>query len=297
MLGLLVVAALATPQGAMADPILTYTYTGNTFTDATGSFVGSSVTGSFTIDCGLAFGAGQAPGDCSNLGNAGRLLNVAAAVTEFSFSAGGLTITSSDSFLFGSPRFFVHTGAASELLLWRFSFIRSGFDSIRTEGGPFAFVDRGVEFFSPGVDDRGEVRNRPGTWTLRSVTLVSIDIKPGSFPNSINPRSKGVTPVAILTTDTFDATTVDPLSVEFGPNGAMEVHERGHIEDVDGDSDLDLVLHFATQDTGIVCGDTSASLIGEIFDGQAIEGSDAIRIVGCPTSPSMPWLELLLLDD
>ena len=123
---------------------------------------------------------------------------------------------------------------------------------------------------------------------------VAVDIKPGSFPNSINPRSKSVIPVAILTTDTFDATTVDPLSVEFGPNGAMEVHERGHIEDVDGDSDLDLVLHFATHDTGIVCGDTSASLTGEIFDGQAIEGSDAIRTVGCR---SMPWLELLLLDD
>jgi hypothetical protein len=39
---------------------------------------------------------------------------------------------------------------------------------------------------------------------------VPIDIKPGSFPNSINPQSKGVIPVAILTTDTFDATTVDP---------------------------------------------------------------------------------------
>jgi hypothetical protein len=47
-----------------------------------------------------------------------------------------------------------------------------------------------------------------------------IDIKPGSFPNSINPRSKGVIPVAILTTDTFDATTVDPLSVTFGPDEA-----------------------------------------------------------------------------
>ena len=45
---------------------------------------------------------------------------------------------------------------------------------------------------------------------------VEIDIKPGSDPNSINLRSKGVIPVAILTTEDFDATTVDPLSVEFG---------------------------------------------------------------------------------
>ena len=108
---------------------------------------------------------------------------------------------------------------------------------------------------------------------------VSIDIKPGSDPNSINPGSKGVTPVAILTTETFDASTVDPSTVEFGPNGAAPVHAA--LEDVDGDADLDLILHFKTQETGIACGDTSASLTGETTGGQAIEGSDAVNTVGC----------------
>jgi murein tripeptide amidase MpaA len=110
---------------------------------------------------------------------------------------------------------------------------------------------------------------------------VKIDIKPGSDPNSVNPRNKGVIPVAILTTDTFDATTVDPLTVQFAPNSAVEAHGRGHDEDVDGDGDVDLVLHFNTQDTGIACGDTSASLSGMTFDGQSIEGSDSITTVGC----------------
>jgi hypothetical protein len=111
--------------------------------------------------------------------------------------------------------------------------------------------------------------------------LVNIDIKPGSFPNSINPKSKGVTPVAILTTNSLDATTVDPISAKFGPSGALEVHGRGHVEDVDGDGKPDLVLHFNTRDAGIKCGDISAGLTGETFDGEVIQGSDSIATVGC----------------
>lgn len=114
---------------------------------------------------------------------------------------------------------------------------------------------------------------------------VDIDIKPGSDPNSINPRSRGVIPVAILTTADFDATMVDPLSVVFGPEGASETHGKGHIEDLDGDGDLDLMLHFRTQETGIACGDTDASLTGETFDGQFIEGVDSVNTVGCYHNP------------
>jgi hypothetical protein len=114
-----------------------------------------------------------------------------------------------------------------------------------------------------------------------AVIYVDIDIKPGSYPNSINIKKNGVTPVAILTTDDFDATTVDPLTVEFGPNGATEALNTGYIEDADGDGDLDLVLHFNTQETGIQCGDTSTTLTGETYDGRRIEGSDTIKTIGC----------------
>jgi hypothetical protein len=119
-------------------------------------------------------------------------------------------------------------------------------------------------------------------------TEVAIDIKPGSFPNSINPRSQGVIPVAILTTSVadgdqldFDATTVDPTSAGFGPDSAMDNDGVGQIEDVDGDGDMDLVLHFRTEDTGIDCGDTEADLTGETYSGEVIVGSDSIRTVGC----------------
>jgi len=120
-----------------------------------------------------------------------------------------------------------------------------------------------------------------GAYELPQEQAVAIDIKPGETPNSINPRSGGVILVAILTKPTFDATTVEPLSVRFGPNGAMESHGRGHLEDADGDGDLDLVLHFRTRETGIQCGDTSAFLTGKTQSGQAIKGTDSIETVGC----------------
>lgn len=108
------------------------------------------------------------------------------------------------------------------------------------------------------------------------VTPVDIDIKPGSDPNSININNKGVIPVAILTTDDFDAADVNADTIKFGLGDASSVHS-GHLEDVDSDGDIDLVLHFNTQDAGIGADDTQATLTGETNDGQKIEGSDSVR--------------------
>jgi hypothetical protein len=116
---------------------------------------------------------------------------------------------------------------------------------------------------------------------VASVFTVEIDVKPGSFPNNINPRSRGKIPVAILTTGAFDATSVDPNTVLFGRNGIEASPVHFALEDVDGDGDIDMILQFNTQDTGIQRGDTSASLTGKSFGGQAIGGSDSVNTVGC----------------
>ncbi len=110
---------------------------------------------------------------------------------------------------------------------------------------------------------------------------VQIDIKPGGSPNAINPRAQGVIPVAIVSTSTFDATTVDPASVRFGLAAAPARNGTGQVEDVNGDGLNDLVLHFDTQATGIACGDTSAALTGRTSSGVAIQGSDSIITVAC----------------
>lgn len=114
---------------------------------------------------------------------------------------------------------------------------------------------------------------------------VGIDIKPGSYPNSINTRNNGVITVAILTTDTFDARTVDLSSVCFGDaedpsqRACAEVHGQAHIEDVDGDWDKDVVLHFKTANTGIDVGDTTACLSGKTTSCEFIQGCDSVRVI------------------
>ena len=104
---------------------------------------------------------------------------------------------------------------------------------------------------------------------------VNIDIKPGSDPNSINLGSKGVVPVAVLTTDDFDASTVDAATVEFA--GALLV--RSTECDVDGDGDLDMLFRFKTQDLNLTENSTEAFLDGMTYDGLLIWGRDTVNIV------------------
>ncbi len=113
------------------------------------------------------------------------------------------------------------------------------------------------------------------------VLQVQIDVLPGSEKNPVNPSSRGMLPVAIQTTADFDALQVSPASVVLGPGGASMTHRSAHVVDVDGDGDLDLLLHFSIPQTGIVCGDTTVSLSGETFGGQELEGSDSLATVGC----------------
>ena len=110
---------------------------------------------------------------------------------------------------------------------------------------------------------------------------ILIDIKPGSWPNTVNLRKGGVIPVAVLSTYDLDATVVDDRRARFGPAGAAIVHESGHYEDVDGDGMVDLLLHFDATTTGIGCGDESAELRSVDGAGLAIVGTDLIKTVGC----------------
>jgi hypothetical protein len=50
-------------------------------------------------------------------------------------------------------------------------------------------------------------------------------------------------------------------------------------EDVDGDGDTDLLLHFKTLELNLPEGSTETTLTGTTFGGQPIQGTDTVNIV------------------
>lgn len=111
---------------------------------------------------------------------------------------------------------------------------------------------------------------------------VAIDIKPGSYPNSINLGSRGAVPVAILSSPGFDATTVDPASVTLA-SAPVKLRGRGRPQaseqDVDGDGLVDLVVHVETEALDLDENDTEAVLEGLTTGGLEFRGVDSIRVV------------------
>ncbi len=113
---------------------------------------------------------------------------------------------------------------------------------------------------------------------------ITIDIKPGSYPNAINLGSNGVIPVAILSTPDLDATTINPDTVFLAGSG-VAVRGKGNKslasqEDVNGDGLIDLVIKVETENLDPGQFQNGTAILQVIEEETVIyEGSDEITIV------------------
>jgi hypothetical protein len=130
---------------------------------------------------------------------------------------------------------------------------------------------------------------------------VEIDIKPHDDSNSINPFNRGLIPVAILGSASFDVADVDVATLAFGPDGGAPAFDLSNPLvywlshwDVDGDGTKDLLSSYRTAETGIAMGDTEACLTGETLDGVSFKGCDSVSTTTSPWSCGL-GAELALL--
>jgi hypothetical protein len=201
--------------------------------------------------------------------------------------------------------------------------VDTSFHSIFATYNPTIFTPTEVVQNS-GVMDPGKYNIAPSTTVsapdgtaitlVREWIIIDLDIKPGSCPNPLNLKSKGVTPVAIVGS-AFDATSVDPATVTLEGVSAVKSEVLDSTQpptgdptdcydcfdaddpavfncDTDGDGvdDAycgdgipDLVVYFSTPDLAavIAAGDGECvplSLEGALYDGTPVKGMDSVII-------------------
>ncbi len=109
-----------------------------------------------------------------------------------------------------------------------------------------------------------------------------MDIRPGSDINPVNSKSNGVLPVAIYGSDDIDVTEIDLATLMLEGMSLREKGKSGKLgsfEDINGDSIVDLLLHFDMSELSFNASTDVYTLSGMMLDGMALEGSDSIRAV------------------
>jgi hypothetical protein len=130
----------------------------------------------------------------------------------------------------------------------------------------------------PGLGSQGGIDAFVGN--LVPEIRVEINVLPGSDANPIRVRP-GVLPVAILSNNAFNATTVDPATV-FLEGASVRVTGQGEpmisVEDVNGDGLDDLIVHVEASDLQLGPLDVIAELTASTLDGRIVFGFDSIVV-------------------
>ena len=123
------------------------------------------------------------------------------------------------------------------------------------------------------------------TWALdfsTPVQPISVDIRPGSRENPVNPDADGTLPVALLSSRELDAAEIDLGRTSCAGAGIL-VDGRGdrpvERRDVDGDGRVDVVVHFDVRAMQLGAEDTAATVRGVTLEGLPVRGTDRVRVV------------------
>ena len=114
----------------------------------------------------------------------------------------------------------------------------------------------------------------------------NLDIKPYSFPNTLNPKRKGNMAVALLGSETFDVTEVDVFTILLEGVEPLTKGKKdpGNLASANDDEFMDLWFHFDNQDILAAIGGcaTELTMTGNLLGGAPFSATDSIRIFGCP---------------
>jgi len=126
-----------------------------------------------------------------------------------------------------------------------------------------------------------------GTYTLviaplqPPVQLVNIDVKPGNEdPSPVNPKAKGVVPVAILGSAEFNVKEVDVTTLTFGHMGdeaTLRSCQKSY-QDFNKDGYLDLLCHFENAAAGFSESDTMGTMKGKKAGNKAFKGTGRLKV-------------------
>jgi PKD repeat protein len=137
------------------------------------------------------------------------------------------------------------------------------------------------------VTDKDNGKGTDAAQVTVGYLAVGISIQPGSNPSPIALKKQGTFPVAILSTATFDARTIDVASLRIGNEVGAEAgvatlkgKYQTTIQDVNGDGRLDMMAQFSVQDLvangDLTMGTTSLALRGKL----GVNGDPCINFRG-----------------
>jgi hypothetical protein len=162
-----------------------------------------------------------------------------------------------------------------------FTLPTTGYYTVGVSNYPRYFKNGGTVYYTNYVAD-GDYR-LVVSGVSPSMKQINIDVKPGNKEDwaPINPKSHGKIPVALLSSESFDAMAVNISTITFGATGDEDsldhCNKRG--KDVNGDGMLDRLCHFNNQDAGFSKNSLEGIVRGRTDQGTVFEGHGFLKIV------------------